>query len=52
MADPNAKRTVLYQSFLRSLVNYGNKLKPADSGDYLLIKGESKTYISASKVIA
>ena len=60
--DRNAKRAVPYELFLRSLVpqqvercqeNCGNKLKPADSGDYLLIKshgpssysvnGESKT---------
>ena len=60
--DPNAKRTVPYELFFRSLVprqvercqgNFGNKLKPAHNGDYLLIKlhdpfsysfkGESKT---------
>ena len=45
--DPNSKRVIPYELFLRSLVprqvercqgNCGNKLKPSDNGDYLLVK--------------
>ena len=68
---PNAKRTVPYGLFLRSLVpqqvercqgNCRNKLKPAENGDYLLIKlhgpssysvkGESKTKYGPQYTIA
>ena len=56
--DPNVKRTVPYKLFLRSLVprhvercqgNCGNKLKPADNGDYLLIKSHGPSSYSVKE---
>ena len=53
--DPNGKRTVLYEWFLRSLAsqqvkrcqgNCGNKLKPADNGDYLHTSSHSPSSYS------
>ena len=53
--DPNAKRTVTYELFLRSLVprqvercqsNCGNKLKSSDNGDYLLVKSHGPSSYS------
>ena len=53
--DPNAKRTVLYELFLRSLVprqvercqgNCGNKLKSSDNSDYLLVKSHGPSSYS------
>ena len=53
--DPNAKRTIPYELFLRSLVprqvercqgNCGNKLKSSDNSDYLLVKSHGPSSYS------